>query len=369
MTAITAITAMDQALTCLKAAQKALSLTRGISGDTALWNAYGVAIQNLETAITDEKAKPDYCDMYMRFADAMEYTSGKDGLEFSPEEWAVKILEESKSYKQVEKVLNHNYSKNPLEGLHQVFNLLEACPLLGLIGDAIQELQAKELETSKTVAITKSTIREIFIGNGFKIQEGYTDLKDYVYQAAEELLTVADNRLTVSESLDAEEMVGAACYRGNTVSYSYDKLKAYGYTLDRAWKAMATMGYPADGNTDLSTMILKIKPAITVDTVDTVDTCACSTCGQSRPFPKTEGLWAYRHINYNHWTIVIVKGVEHGCLSCYPEGSACGPDDSIWWPSNVMWRKVIKGENMTDAKSKTDLAMSPINIAAGMGYA
>jgi hypothetical protein len=36
--------------------------------------------------------------------------------------------------------------------------------------------------------MSKEQIREIFLRNGFTIKEGQTDLKDYVYQAANELL-------------------------------------------------------------------------------------------------------------------------------------------------------------------------------------
>lgn len=37
----------------------------------------------------------------------------------------------------------------------------------------------------------RDQIREIFLRNGFKVQEGQTDLKEYVFRAAEELMTTA----------------------------------------------------------------------------------------------------------------------------------------------------------------------------------
>jgi hypothetical protein len=39
--------------------------------------------------------------------------------------------------------------------------------------------------------MTKDQIREVFLRNGFTVKEGQTDLKDYVYDAAEELLKLA----------------------------------------------------------------------------------------------------------------------------------------------------------------------------------
>jgi hypothetical protein len=38
--------------------------------------------------------------------------------------------------------------------------------------------------------ITKDQIREVFLKNGFTIKEGQTDLKPYVYNAAEELVSL-----------------------------------------------------------------------------------------------------------------------------------------------------------------------------------
>jgi hypothetical protein len=38
--------------------------------------------------------------------------------------------------------------------------------------------------------VTKDQIREVFLRNGFTIKEGHTDLKPYVYDAANELATM-----------------------------------------------------------------------------------------------------------------------------------------------------------------------------------
>ena len=40
-------------------------------------------------------------------------------------------------------------------------------------------------------AVERETIRAVFLRNGFTVKEGQTDLKPYVYAAAEELLSIA----------------------------------------------------------------------------------------------------------------------------------------------------------------------------------
>lgn len=44
------------------------------------------------------------------------------------------------------------------------------------------------------VAVTRDQIREVFLAEGFAIKEGQTDLKDYVYRAAEKLLALAEKQ-------------------------------------------------------------------------------------------------------------------------------------------------------------------------------
>ena len=39
--------------------------------------------------------------------------------------------------------------------------------------------------------VKKSIVRQVFIKNGFAIKDGQTDLKDYVYSAANELMQLA----------------------------------------------------------------------------------------------------------------------------------------------------------------------------------
>lgn len=46
-------------------------------------------------------------------------------------------------------------------------------------------------QQSKPSTVTRETIRAVFLRNGFTVKEGQTDLKPYVYAAAEELLSIA----------------------------------------------------------------------------------------------------------------------------------------------------------------------------------
>ena len=46
-------------------------------------------------------------------------------------------------------------------------------------------------QQSKPSTVTRDQIRDVFMRNGFTIKEGQTDLKPYVYAAAEELLSIA----------------------------------------------------------------------------------------------------------------------------------------------------------------------------------
>lgn len=54
--------------------------------------------------------------------------------------------------------------------------------------------------------MTKDKIREIFMKHGFTVKEGQTDLKDYVYKAAEELLEKQRCAMR-TKGLDSEEFL------------------------------------------------------------------------------------------------------------------------------------------------------------------
>ena len=49
--------------------------------------------------------------------------------------------------------------------------------------------------------MTRDQIKEIFLRHGFKIHDGMTDLKPYVYEAAESLL--ADDTALLQQALEA----------------------------------------------------------------------------------------------------------------------------------------------------------------------
>lgn len=51
--------------------------------------------------------------------------------------------------------------------------------------------------------------------------------------------------------------IGALRYRGNSVSYVFDKMQSYQAAIDRAWDAMRWAGHGPDGSTELSEAISK----------------------------------------------------------------------------------------------------------------
>ena len=46
-------------------------------------------------------------------------------------------------------------------------------------------------------------------------------------------------------------VVGGLEYEGNTVSYIYDKKRAYALAISNAWVALSDAGFPSDGKTEL----------------------------------------------------------------------------------------------------------------------
>lgn len=57
-----------------------------------------------------------------------------------------------------------------------------------------------------SVNITRDQIRDIFMSNGFTIKEGQTDLKDYVFTAADELISLSrsQSQVSVPDELDGK---------------------------------------------------------------------------------------------------------------------------------------------------------------------
>ena len=88
-------------------------------------------------------------------------------------------------------------------------------------------------------ALDRTRIREIFMTHGFTVKEGQTDLKQYVYDAAEALLRAAR---TPAESVTAPAAVVIEC--GNL--YAKVKLtdEAFGTTKvgDKLYRTQASAG-------------------------------------------------------------------------------------------------------------------------------
>ncbi len=59
------------------------------------------------------------------------------------------------------------------------------------VGQHQRIVAALSAQQSKPSTVTRDQIRDVFMRNGFTIKEGQTDLKPYVYAAAEELLSIA----------------------------------------------------------------------------------------------------------------------------------------------------------------------------------
>ena len=97
------------------------------------------------------------------------------------------------------------YSKNPHEDAGKPTRVLE----VGAVYECIpcltksrhewskratateSELSALKAQQSKPSTVTRDQIRDVFMRNGFTVKENQTDLKPYVYAAAEELLSIA----------------------------------------------------------------------------------------------------------------------------------------------------------------------------------
>lgn len=64
--------------------------------------------------------------------------------------------------------------------------------------DHVAALSAQQ---SKPSTVTRDQIRDVFMRNGFTVKEGQTDLKPYVYAAAQELLALVDTRQSAHVSV------------------------------------------------------------------------------------------------------------------------------------------------------------------------
>ena len=66
------------------------------------------------------------------------------------------------------------------------------------IAEMARQLLAGMEQEPVSVNITRDQIRDIFMSNGFTIKDGQTDLKDYVFAAAEELISLSRSQSPVS---------------------------------------------------------------------------------------------------------------------------------------------------------------------------
>ncbi|HCF5688137.1 TPA: hypothetical protein NIH14_001817 [Pseudomonas aeruginosa] len=72
----------------------------------------------------------------------------------------------------------------------------------------IRELKAKLAELEKPV--NRTVIRDVFLRNGFTIKDGHSDLKPYVYAAAEELLRLGGHAVDSNPVAQAQHSAGYA---------------------------------------------------------------------------------------------------------------------------------------------------------------
>nr|WP_233423431.1 hypothetical protein [Enterobacter asburiae] len=73
-----------------------------------------------------------------------------------------------------------------------------------------------------SVNITRDQIRDIFMRNGFTIKDGQTDLKDYVYAAADELVSLLKTQAPVSvpDAMEMDDDFDSAFEHGKAVGWN-----------------------------------------------------------------------------------------------------------------------------------------------------
>lgn len=95
---------------------------------------------------------------------------------------------------------------------------------------AAWQARAAWQRTQSAPAGERETIRAVFLRNGFTVKEGQTDLKPYVYAAAEELLSIARASWlrTQAAGVPDDAMVAVA-------SAAYEREALAGATHEQAW--------------------------------------------------------------------------------------------------------------------------------------
>ena len=81
--------------------------------------------------------------------------------------------------------------------------------------------------------MNRDQIRDIFLRNGFTIKDGQTDLKPYVYAAAEELLELTTPQTTPDVNALAEALVEALGRCRHQASYSIGSVEALQNQLNK----------------------------------------------------------------------------------------------------------------------------------------
>lgn len=69
----------------------------------------------------------------------------------------------------------------------------------GNVTEALVELERIKEQAEQPRPVNRSVIRDVFLRNGFTIKEGHSDLKPYVYAAAEELLALDGKAVAVEQ--------------------------------------------------------------------------------------------------------------------------------------------------------------------------
>lgn len=110
-----------------------------------------------------------------------------ESLEAEPAEWRVVFRLDGQPGSDFEKTFENQARMNEIISLHE---------RAGFSASITPLYTAPPAPVS--VNITRDQIRDIFMSNGFTIKDGQTDLKDYVYAAADELVSLLKTQAQVS---------------------------------------------------------------------------------------------------------------------------------------------------------------------------
>lgn len=138
-------------------------------------------------------------DLQLRIADAWNRRAtppadaadmgGQAGEEVEVVAWLSEVRSGNKT------VIRASLSETSLEGMRKGYRdenavIVRDDPCM-TVAQHQRIVAALSAQQSKPSTVTRDQIRAVFLRNGFTIKEGQTDLKPYVYAAAEELLSIA----------------------------------------------------------------------------------------------------------------------------------------------------------------------------------